>query len=94
MIKWATLKIEVDKNFAKRICHTLNADFIIVNDNQSLGNNYLAVQITNSSLEYDTPSDWLFQLQSWHIYCVFLNGANLHNHEQMNLFNLTSTSSC
>ena len=35
-------------------------------------------------------SDLLFQLQSWPICYVFLNGASLHDHEQMNFFNLAS----
>ena len=43
--------------------------------------------------EHDVPSDWLFQLRSWHISRVFLNGASLYNHEQMNLFNLASLAS-
>ena len=29
-------------------------------------------------------------MRSWHIKRVFLNGASLYDHEQMNLFNLTS----
>ena len=29
-------------------------------------------------------------MRSWHIKHVFLNGASLHDHEQVNLFNLTS----
>ena len=36
------------------------------------------------------PSNWLFQLRLWHIRHVFLNGASLYVHEQMNLFNLAS----
>ena len=40
------------------------------------------------------PMDWLFQLQSWDILHVFLNGASLGNYEQMNLFNLASRALC
>ena len=29
-------------------------------------------------------------MRSWHIKRVFLNGASLYDHEQVNLFNLTS----
>ena len=32
----------------------------------------------------------MFQMRSWHIKRVFLNGASLHDHDQVNLFNLTS----
>ena len=32
----------------------------------------------------------MFQMRLWHIKRVFLNGTSLYDHEQMNLFNLTS----
>ena len=77
----------------KGICHNVSSDLIIDSDNQPLGDDRVAVQIAESLSEHNIPSDWLFQLRSWHIRHVFLNGASLYNHEQMNLFNLTSTAS-
>ena len=40
--------------------------------------------------KHDIQFDWMFQMRSWHIKRVFLNGASLHDHEKVNLFNLTS----
>ena len=74
----------------KGICHNVSFDLIIDSDNQPLGDDRVAVQIAESLLEYDVPSDWMFQMRAWHIKRVFLNGASFYDHEQMNLFNLAS----
>ena len=72
------------------ICHNVSLDLVIDSDNQPLGDDRVAVQIAESLSEHDVPSDWMFQMRAWHIKHVFLNGASLYDHEQMNLFNLAS----
>ena len=74
----------------KGICYNVSSDLTIDSDNQPLGDDRVAVQIAESLSKHDVPFDWMFQMRSWHIKHVFLNGASLHNHEQVNLFNLTS----
>ena len=90
MTKCVLLKNEVGVVVGKGICHNVSSDLIIDNDNQPLGDDRVVVQIAESLSEHDVPSDWMFQMRSWHIKRVFLNGASLHNHEQVNLFNLSS----
>ena len=94
MTKCVALKNEACVVVGKRICHNISLDLIINSDNQPLGDDHVVVQIVESLSEHDVPSGWLFQLKSWHISCVFLNGASLYNHEQINLFNLASAASC
>ena len=93
MIKCVTLKNEAGESVGKGICHNMNLDLIIDSDNQPLGEDRVAVLNVESLSEHDVPSDWLFQLSSWHINRVFLNCTSLYNHEQMNLFNLASIAS-
>ena len=90
MTKCVVLKNEAGMVVGKGIYHNVSSDLVINSDNQPLGDDRVAVQITESLSEQDVPSDWMFQMRSWHIKRVFLNGASLYNHEQMNLFNLTS----
>ena len=94
MTKCVVLKNEAGMVVGKGICHNVNSDLVIDSDNQSLGDDRVAVQIAESLLEHDVPSDWMFQMRAWHIKRVFLNGASLYNHEQMNLFNLASQAAC
>ena len=90
MTKCVVLKNEAGVVVGKGICHNVSFDLIIDSDNQPLGDDRVAVQIAESLSEYDVPSDWMFQMRAWHIKRVFLNGASLYDHEQMNLFNLAS----
>ena len=90
MTKCVVLKNEVGVVVEKGICHNVSSDLVIDSDNQPLGNDRVAVQIAESLSEYDIPSNWMFQMRAWHIKRVFLNGASLYDHEQMNLFNLAS----
>ena len=93
MTKCVTLKNEEGESVGKGICHNVNSKLIIDSDSQPLGDDRVAVLIAESLSEHDVPSDWLFQLRSWHISRVFLNGASLYDHEEMNLFNLASLAS-
>ena len=92
--KCVILRDEAGRDVAKGIFHNVSAVLVIVSDNQPLGDDRGTVQIAESLSEVAVPSDWMFQLQSWPIHRVFLNGASLLNHEQMNLFNLASRASC
>ena len=93
MTKCVALKNDAGIVVGKGICHNVDSILIIDSDNQPLGDDRVVVQIAESLSEHDVPSDWVFQLRAWHISCVFLNGASLHDHEQMHLFNVSSGTS-
>ena len=84
------LKNDASMVVGKGICHNVSSDLVIDSDNQPLRNDRVIVQIAESLSKHNVPSGWLFQLRSWHIKHVFLNGASLYDHQQMNLFNLAS----
>ena len=92
MTKCVVLKNETSMVVGRGICHNMSSDLVIDNDN--LGDDRVAVQIVESLSKHDVPSDWMFQMRAWHIKRVFLNGASLYDHEQMNLFNLASQAAC
>ena len=94
MTKCVALQNDAGVVVGKRICHNVNSDIIIDSDNQPLEDDRVAVQIAESLSKHDVPFDWLFQLRSWHISHIFLNGASLYDHERMHLFNVTSVASC
>ena len=81
MKKCVILKNETSEDVAKGICHNVNIDLIINSDNKPCEDDCIGVQISESFSEQDVPSNWLFQLRSWYICNIFLNGASLHNHE-------------
>ena len=89
MTKCIALKNDAGIVVGKGIFHNVDSAFIIDSDNQPLGDDHVAVQIAESLSERDVPSDWVFQLRAWDISRVFLNGASLHDHEQMHLFNVS-----
>ena len=93
MTKCVSLMNEAGVLVGKGICHNVSSDLIIDSDNQPPGDDGVAIQIADSLFKNEIPSDWIFQLRSWHIRCVILNGASLYNHEQMNIFNLASIAS-
>ena len=93
MTKCVFLMNETCVLVGKGICHNVNLDLIIDSDNQPLGDDHVAIQIAESLFENKISYDWVFQLRSWHIRRVILNGASLYDHEQMNIFNLASIAS-
>ena len=93
MIKCVAMKNDASMVVGKGVCHNVSSNLIIDSDNQSLRDDCVVVQIVVSLSEHDIPFDWLFQLRSWHIRHVFLNDVSLYDHEQMNLFNLASSTS-
>ena len=93
MTKCVALQNDAGVVVGKGICHNVDSSLIIDSDNQPLGDDRVVVQIAESLSERDIPSDWVFQLKTWHISRVFLNGASLYDHEQMHLFKVSSEAS-
>jgi hypothetical protein len=79
--KYVTLTNESGMDVAQSICHSIKADLVIDSDNMPLGNDRVAVQITESLVEDEVPSEWMFSMRAWHICRVFLNGASLYDHD-------------
>ena len=94
MTKYVALQNDAGVVVGKGICHNVDWTFIIDSDNQPQGDDRVTVQIAEFLSEREVPSDWVFQLRAWHIRRVFLNGANLYDHEQMHLFRVSSGASC
>jgi hypothetical protein len=72
---------------ARGICHSVSAKLAIDSDGLPLGNDRVAVQIAESLLEEEVPSEWIFSMRAWHICRVFLNDASLCDHEQRHIYN-------
>jgi hypothetical protein len=80
--KCVTLTNESGVDVARGICHNMSIELVIDSDGLPLGNDRVAVQIVESLLEEEIPSEWMFSMRAWHIRRVFLNGASLYDHEQ------------
>jgi hypothetical protein len=74
---------------ARGICHSVSAKLVIDSDGMPLGNDCVAIQIAESLLEEDVPSEWMFSMRAWHIRRVFLNGASLYDHDRRHIYNAT-----
>jgi hypothetical protein len=81
-----TLTNESGVDVARGICHSVKAELVVDNDGMPLGNNRVAVQIAESLLEEDVPSEWMFSMRAWNIRRVFLNGASLYDHDQQHIY--------
>jgi hypothetical protein len=46
-----------------------------------LGNDRVAVQIVESLVDDEVPSEWMFSMRAWHIRRVLLNEASLYDHD-------------
>jgi hypothetical protein len=76
-----TLTNESRVDVACGICHSVKTELVVDSDSMPLGNDRVAVQIAESLLEEDVPSEWMFSMRVWHICRVFLNGASLYDHD-------------
>ena len=94
MTKCVALQNDATVIVGKGIYHNVDLALIIDSDSQPLGDDCVAIQITESLSKHDVPSNWVFQLRTWHISQFFLNGASLYDHEQMHLFNVSSGALC
>ena len=81
-----TLTNESRVDVAYGICHSVKAELVVDSDGMPLDNDCIVVQITESLLEEDVPSEWMFSMRVWHIHRVFLNGANLYDHDQRHIY--------
>jgi hypothetical protein len=79
--KSVTLTNESRSDVARGICHSVKAELVVDSNSMPLGNDRVAVQITESLLEEDVSSEWMFSIKEWHIHRVFLNGASLYDHD-------------
>ena len=77
---------EFGMDVACGICHTVKAELVVDNDGMPLGNDRVVVQIAESLLEEDVPSEWMFSMRAWYIRRVFLNGASLYDHDQQHIY--------
>ena len=80
--KSITLANESGVDVACGICHSIKAELVVDSDSMHLGNDCAVVQIVESLLEKDVPSEWMFSMRVWHICRMFLNGASLYDHDQ------------
>jgi hypothetical protein len=85
--KCVTLTNESGVDVARGICHCVNANLVIDSNGMLLGNDRIAVQIAESLVEDEVPSEWMFSMRAWHIRRVFLNGASLYDHNQWHIYN-------
>jgi len=65
--KPVTLRTEDGDDVANAICQSANAKLIIDEDGTPLGEDRVAVQITESSCKVEVPSAWMWSIHSWHI---------------------------
>jgi hypothetical protein len=85
--KCVTLRNESGVDVARGICHNVKVDLVIDSDGMPSGNDCVAVQIAESLVEDEVPSEWMFSMRAWHIRRVFLNGASLYDHDQRHIYN-------
>jgi hypothetical protein len=55
--KYVILTNELGVDVARGICHNVSANLVIDSDSMPLGNDHVAVQITESLLEVEVPSE-------------------------------------
>jgi hypothetical protein len=81
-MKFVTLTNESRVDVARGLCHSVKVELVVDNAGMPLDNDRVAVQIAESLLEEDVPSEWMFSIRAWHIRRVFLNGVSLYDHDQ------------
>ena len=86
IIKCVILTNESSVDVARGIYHNVNAYLVIDNDGMSLGDNHIVVQIVESLVEDEVPSEWMFSMRAWYICWVFLNEASLYDHDQRRIY--------
>jgi hypothetical protein len=85
--KYVILMNESGMDVARDICHSVKTDLVIDSDGMSLDNDHVAVQIAESLVGDEVPSEWMFSMRAWHIRRMFLNGASLYDHDQRHIYN-------
>jgi hypothetical protein len=85
--KCVILTNESSVDVAWGICYSVKADLVIDSNGMPLDNGRVAVQIAESLVEDEVPSEWMFSMRAWHIHRVVLNGASLYDHDQRHIYN-------
>jgi hypothetical protein len=62
-----TLTNESGVDVARGICHSVKADLVIDSDGMPLDNDRVAVQMAESLVGDEVPSEWMFSMRAWHI---------------------------
>ena len=96
--KWVsqpvTLRSEDGVDLARGICQNIDPDLIIETDGKPLGDDRVAIQITESLNEELFSFANVWSLRSWHIKHVFLHDdVSLFDHDQTNIYNVATNSS-
>ena len=91
--KCVTLQYEAGFEVEKEICHSVDAELIIDMEGKPLGDDWVAIQIAESLYESEVPFAWMWSLHSWPISRVYLNGANLYDHDQTSIFRAAANAS-
>ena len=86
ILKTVTLTNESKVDVAHGICHSAKAELVVDSDGIPLGYDCVAVQIAESLLEKDVPSEWMFFMRAWHIHRMFLNGVSSYDHDQQYIY--------
>lgn len=60
--KFVILTNKNGDDVAKGICHSINADLVVKNNGQQLGNDSVAIQIAKSLCKEDVPLEWMFYM--------------------------------
>ena len=82
------LRNEAGEDFANEVCRNVDPDLVIDMDEKPLGDDQVAVQIAESLCEKEVPCAWMWSMHSLHIKQVFINGVNLYDHNQTNIYNM------
>ena len=77
---------EAGEDVARAICRSVDASVVVDTNGSSIGDDHVAVQIAETLKEEEVPSGWMWSMHSWPIKRVFLNGANLDDHDQTDMY--------
>jgi len=95
--KWNTkcvsLRNDAGVDVANGLCQNVDPELVIDMDGRSLGDDRVAILIAESLCEEYVPSGWVWQLHSWDIRNVFLNGFSLYDHNQTYMYNTSMNAS-
>ena len=87
---WSTrvviLMNEAIEDIARAICRSVDASIVVDTNGRPIGDDHVAVQIAKTLKEEEVPSGWMWSMHSWPIGRVFLNGASLYDHAQIDMY--------
>ena len=82
------LRNEAGVDVANGICQNVDPTLVIDSNKKPLGDDRVSVQIAESLCEEEVPCAWMWSMHSWDIRRVFLDGVNLYDHDQTNIYNM------